>query len=51
MTILEAHEIADSIICKIIALDKKKGWVVTPHFDPHDDEEINIHFFNGDMNL
>ena len=49
MTILEAHEIADRLICKIVALDKKKGWVITPHFDPYDDEEMNVHFFKGDI--
>jgi len=49
MTIEQAHKIADNIICKIVALDKKKGWVITPHFDPHDDEEANIHFFNGNI--
>ena len=49
MTILQAHEIADKIIEKIVALDKKKGWVITPHFDPFDDEEINIHYFKGEI--
>ncbi len=49
MTILQAHDIAEDIIEKIVALDKKKGWVITPHFDPHDDEEINIHYFKGDI--
>ncbi len=47
MTIEEAHEIADAIICKITALDPNKGWVINPHFDPHDDEEVNILFFEG----
>jgi len=47
MTIEEAHEIADEIICKIVQLDPNKGWVITPHFDPHDDEEINVRFFEG----
>ncbi len=48
MTLDEAHEIAEDIICRIAALDPSKGWVVNPHFDPHDDEEINIKFFNGE---
>ncbi len=47
MTIEEAHKIAEKMICKIVALDKEKGWLITPHFDPHDDEEMNIRFFNG----
>ena len=49
MTILKAHDIAEDIIEKIVELDKKKGWVVTPHFDPHDDEEMNIHYFKGEV--
>jgi len=47
MTILQAHDIAENIIEKIVALDKKKGWIITPHFDPHDDEEQNIHYFKS----
>ncbi len=47
MTVLEAHDIAEEIIEKIIALDKNKGWLINPHFDPHDDEEQNILYFNG----
>jgi len=47
MTIEKAHEIADDIICKITALEPNKGWVINPHFDPHDDEEMNILFFEG----
>ncbi len=49
MTLEEAHDIAEQIICKITALDPTKGWVVNPHFDPHDDEEMNIRFFNGEI--
>jgi cation diffusion facilitator family transporter len=51
MTIAQAHEIAEGIINKIVELDKKKGWVITPHFDPHDDEEMNIHYFKGDIEV
>lgn len=47
MTLEEAHSIAEKIICKITALEPAKGWVVNPHFDPHDDEEVNIQFFEG----
>ena len=47
MTIEKAHEIADDIICKITALEPDKGWVINPHFDPHDDEEMNVLFFQG----
>ena len=49
MTIMQAHEIAEDIIEKIVALDKKKGWVITPHFDPFDDEEMNVHYFKGEL--
>jgi len=49
MTIMQAHEIAEDIIEEIVKLDKKKGWVITPHFDPYDDEEINVHYFKGEV--
>ncbi len=49
MTLEEAHKIAEEIECKIVALDKQKGWVINPHFDPYDDEEINIKFFKGEV--
>ena len=47
MLLLEAHRISDEIEDKIIALDKKKRWVISPHFDPYDDEEVNEAMFNG----
>ena len=47
MTIEKAHKIAEDIICKITALEPNKGWVINPHFDPHDDEEENVRFFEG----
>ena len=50
MTLEEAHKIADKLNCKIASLEPKKGWVITPHFDPHDDEEINVLFFEGNIN-
>ena len=45
--LLEAHRIADTIEDNIALLDDKKNWVITPHFDPYDDEEINEAYFNG----
>lgn len=42
MLLLEAHRIADEVEDKIVALDRSKKWVITPHFDPYDDEEVNI---------
>ncbi len=47
MTLEEAHHIAEEIECKIAALEPNKGWVITPHFDPYDDEHINEIFFDG----
>jgi len=41
MLLLEAHRIADEVEDQIKLLEKKKRWVITPHFDPYDDEEMN----------
>lgn len=47
MLLLEAHRIADEVEDKIMAIDSRKRWVITPHFDPYDDEEMNEAIFNG----
>ena len=47
MLLLEAHRIADEIEDKIMKLDKIKKWVITPHFDPYDDEEVNEAMLHG----
>ncbi len=47
MLLLEAHRIADEVEDKIKLLDPKKKWVITPHFDPYDDEEMNDAFLHG----
>ena len=47
MLLLEAHRIADEIEEQIKYLDEKKRWVITPHFDPYDDEEMNEAFLHG----
>ena len=39
--LLEAHRIADEVEENIMRLDTKKRWVITPHFDPYDDEDVN----------
>lgn len=39
--LLEAHRIADEIEAQIYLLDKKRSWVISPHFDPYDDEQVN----------
>ncbi|HHB94956.1 MAG TPA: cation transporter [Campylobacterales bacterium] len=41
MTLLEAHRISDQIENRIRQLDDKRVWVITPHYDPYDDEDIN----------
>ena len=47
MLLLEAHRIADEVEDKIMALDTNKKWVITPHFDPYDDEEMNDALLHG----
>jgi cation diffusion facilitator family transporter len=47
MTLEEAHRIAEELECKIAALEPNKGWVITPHFDPYDDEHINEIYYQG----
>ncbi len=39
--LLEAHRIADEVEAQIYALDKKRSWIISPHFDPYDDEQVN----------
>ena len=41
MKLLEAHRISDTIEDRIAKLDSKKIWIITPHYDPYDDEEMN----------
>jgi len=41
MLLLEAHRIADQIEDKIKQIEPNKRWIITPHFDPYDDEEVN----------
>ncbi len=47
MLLLEAHRIADEIEMKIMALDPNKRWVITPHFDPYDDSDMNEAMLHG----
>lgn len=47
MLLLEAHRIADEVEDQIFLLDKKKKWIITPHFDPYDDEHMNDALLNG----
>ncbi len=47
MQLKEAHDITDEVEDQIIALDDKKRWLITPHYDPYDDEEINEMALHG----
>jgi len=47
MLLLEAHRIADEVEDQIFLLDKKKKWIITPHFDPYDDEAVNDAILSG----
>jgi cation diffusion facilitator family transporter len=47
MLLLEAHRIADEVEDKVMALDTTKKWIITPHFDPYDDEEMNNALLHG----
>ncbi len=47
MRLGEAHRIADEIEEKIICLDTRGRWIITPHFDPFDDEAVNDALLNG----
>lgn len=51
MLLLEAHRIADEVEDKIKLLDEKKRWVITPHFDPYDDEAVNDALFKEQYGL
>jgi len=47
MLLLEAHRIADEVEEKIMLLEPNKKWIITPHFDPYDDEEVNDAMLHG----
>ncbi len=47
MTLMEAHRIAEKIEFEIVKLDPQKRWVITPHFDPYDDSELNEALLHG----
>lgn len=48
MTLMEAHHISDQIEGRIMKLDENKIWLITPHFDPYDDEAINEVILDGE---
>jgi len=47
MFLLEAHRIAEEIEDEIMKLDNNRKWVITPHFDPYDDEDMNNALLHG----
>jgi divalent metal cation (Fe/Co/Zn/Cd) transporter len=47
MLLLEAHRIADEVEDKMMVLERRKRWIITPHFDPYDDEDVNVAMLNG----
>ena len=47
MLLMDAHVIADEIEDKIMLLQPNKRWVISPHFDPYDDENCNNALFQG----
>jgi divalent metal cation (Fe/Co/Zn/Cd) transporter len=47
MLLLEAHRSADEVEDKIMKLAPKRRWLITPHFDPYDDEDINTAMPHG----
>ncbi len=47
MRLLEAHRIADEVEDSIRELETRKRWVITPHFDPYDDEQVNEVMLHG----
>ena len=51
MFLLDAHRIAEEIEDEIYILDTKKKWIITPHFDPYDDEYKNNALLDGKMLL
>ena len=41
ITLMNAHNVSDSIERKIRKLDKNRDWIITIHLDPYDDSIIN----------
>jgi len=47
MLLRDAHDISDEIEEQIAKLDKQKRWLITPHYDPYDDEHLNEMALHG----
>jgi len=48
MRLLEAHRIADEVEDRVRELETRKRWIITPHFDPYDDEQVNEVMLHGE---
>jgi len=47
MLLSEAHDITDEMESKIVVIDTKRRWLITPHYDPYDDQHNNEAALNG----
>jgi cation diffusion facilitator family transporter len=41
VTLMAVHRVSDRIEAKIRAIDSNKNWVISIHFDPYDDSDVN----------
>ena len=46
MYLIDAHRISDNLEDKIRQLDCKKGWLITPHYDPYNDVYTNDEYLD-----
>ncbi len=51
MYLIDAHRISDNIEEKIRMLDCKKGWIITPHYDPYNDVYTNEEYMDASQRL
>lgn len=47
MYLLEAHRVAEEVEDQMRALERKKRWIITPHLDPYDDEDVDAAMLHG----
>ena len=51
MYLMDAHRISDNLEDKIRQLDCKKGWLITPHYDPYNDVYTNDEYLEASQRL
>ena len=51
MYLIDAHRISDNLEDKIRQLDCKKGWLITPHYDPYNDVYTNDEYLEASQRL